>query len=123
MRVALIFRAASFVPRRSILRPRPRVTRPPISGLRSLPFARLFLFRRKGCRRSGASLLTKDEARQLSINFAKPPELLRRTPVTIRIELKREDWQRESGAKPLVLFLATSLTDYMCMPSGRCKID
>jgi hypothetical protein len=33
-RLALIFLAASFVPRRSILGPRPQVTRPPISRLR-----------------------------------------------------------------------------------------
>jgi len=32
----------------------------------------------------------------MSTNFAKPPELLRRTPVTIRSELKGEDWQHEN---------------------------
>jgi len=37
-----------------------------------------FYFERKGCRRLAANLLTKDKARQLSINFAKPHELLPR---------------------------------------------
>jgi len=42
----LIFCAASFVSWRSILLPRRQVVHPPISGLRLLPFASLFLFRR-----------------------------------------------------------------------------
>jgi hypothetical protein len=44
--------------------------------------------------------------------------------ITLRSVLKDEVWQHErTGAKPLVLFLATSLINQMCMPSGRRKIN
>jgi hypothetical protein len=83
-----------------------------------------FYFEDKGCRRSAASLLAKDEAPQPSNEFR---QAVRTAAADARHNKKRAEKRglaaRESGAKPLVLFLATSLFDYLCMPSGRCKTD
>ena len=117
----LIFWAAPFVPPRSILRLRPQVTRPPISRLRLLPFARL-LFRKKNLIGVQRYLLTKERA--AGGKFLQAAGTAVADALKIRSELKGEDWQHEStGAKPLVLFLATSLIDHMCTPSRRCKTD
>ena len=63
----------------------------------------------------------KDEARQLSANFPTPPKLLGGW----RSNKKRVEMRglaaRELGQNHWCCSLATSLTGYMCMPSGSCK--
>ena len=80
-----------------------------------------FYFKEAPGRRSAANLPTKDEARQLSVNFPTPPKLLGGW----RSNKKRVEMRglaaRELGQSHWCCSLATSLTCYMCMPSGSCK--
>lgn len=63
----------------SILRSRPQVTAP--QNQLSFPVARLFPFQRKACQRSAANLLTKDEARWLSVKIRQAARTAAATPI------------------------------------------